>query len=75
MTTSPTPTRTAKDQEAELVQREVRRIQQLAREAVDELDIAVGIAHLRSLRSLLWRARNENIDLTEPAAHNDGSEV
>ena len=58
---------TTKDQEAEHMRREVRRIQRLALDAVDGLDIAVGIAHLRSLRSLLWRARNQKIDLADLA--------
>jgi len=58
---------TTKDLEAERTRREVRRIQRLALDAVEALDIAVAIAHCRSLRSMLWRARNEKIDLTEPA--------
>ena len=65
MTTTPSA-ETTEDQEAEHMRREVRRIQRLALDAVEGLDIAVGIAHLRSLRSLLWRAE-QKIGLTDPA--------
>ena len=64
MTTTPRP---ATNPEAEHLRREIVRTQRLAREAVDTLDVGAGIAHLRSLRSLVWRGRNLDIDLTEPA--------
>lgn len=74
MTTTPSAG-TTKDQEAEHMRREVRRIQRLALDAVEGLDIAVGIAHLRSLRSLLWRAQNQKIDLTQPATVPESQEM
>ena len=53
---------------------EIRRTQHLAHAAIDALDPPLAIAHCRSLRSMLWRARNEKIDLTEPAAHDESAE-
>ena len=73
MTTTPSA-RTTTDREAEHMRREVRRIQRLALDAVEGLDIAVGIAHLRSLRSLVWRARGEKIDLNEPVIGSEREE-
>jgi hypothetical protein len=63
-----------KDQAARQAQEEVRRTRQLAHAAIDALDPPLAIAHCRSLRSLLWRARNEKIDLTEPATGTESPE-
>jgi hypothetical protein len=52
--------------EAERMQQEAMRLQAQIHAAVDRLDIAEGIALLRSLRSLEWRARGEGVSLTEP---------
>jgi hypothetical protein len=64
-----------KNEIASQARAEIRRTQHLAHAAIDALDPPLAIAHCRSLRSMLWRARNEQIDLTESAAHNDGSEA
>lgn len=66
---------TTKDQEAEHMRHEVGRIQRLTLGAVEELDVTLAIAHLRSLRSLLWRAQNQKIDLTEPTTPPDSPEM
>ena len=42
---------------------EVQRTKEAAHVAIDALDPALGIALLRTLRSLQWRARNLGIDL------------
>jgi hypothetical protein len=59
-------------QAANQVREEVRRTQHLIHAAVDALDPPLAIAHCRSLRSMLWRARNEKIDLTDPATETEG---
>ena len=59
---------------ARQVRAAVRRTQHLAHAAIDALDPPLAIAYCRSLRSMLWRAQNQKIDLTESAAHDDGAE-
>jgi hypothetical protein len=63
-----------KAQIASRAREEIRRTQHLAHAAIDALDPPLAIAHCRSLRSMLWRAWNEKIDLTSPEAHDDGAE-
>jgi hypothetical protein len=67
---------TTRDQEQAAIhlREEVRRTQQLAHEAIDALDPALAIAHCRALRSLLWRAENQQIDLTQPVTVTESQE-
>ena len=69
-------TMTAQDREqvADHVREEVRRTQRLAHDAVDALDPPLAIAHCRSLRSMLWRAQNQKVDLTHPDTGTDSPE-
>ena len=62
------------DQAASQARQEIRRTQQLAHAAIDALDPPLAVALCRSLRSMLWRARNEKIDLSEPATGSEGEE-
>jgi len=63
------------DQAASQAREEVRRTQHLAHAAIDALDPPLAIAHCRSLRSMLWRARNQKIDLAEPETPTAGPEA
>ena len=73
--TTTTTARANTTPEAEQLRRDVARTQRLACEAIDALDIPGAIAHCRALRSLLWRAQNQKIDLTEPAPETESSEA
>jgi hypothetical protein len=72
MTTTLITSPTTKDRQADQLRREVTRIQRLALEAVGELDVSSGIAHCRTLRSLLWRAGNLGLDVTQRAMEKEG---
>jgi hypothetical protein len=44
---------------------EARRATRLARAAIDELDAAAAIAHLRSLKGTLWHAERAGVTLMD----------
>lgn len=44
---------------------EARRATCLARAAIDELDAAAGIAHLRTLKGILWQAERAGVTLMD----------
>jgi hypothetical protein len=57
-------TTTSRDQdtaEATEMRAEIAKTQAAARAAVNALDVSLGIALLRTLRSQLWRAKNQGV--------------
>ena len=65
-----------REREAESVREELQRAVRLTHEAVDALDVGLGISLLRGLRSTLWRAKAAHIDVTavapEPVSETQG---
>jgi len=61
-------------QAANQVRDDVRRTLRLTHAAIDALDPPCVTAHCRRLRSMLWRAQNQKIDLTDRATLDERSE-